>query len=103
MMSQDTEQHVKEKLKGVIDPELGISIIDLGLVYDVAVGQDGMCVITMTLTTIGCPLFDVIEKDIESKVKEISEIKEVKTELTFDPPWTPDKMTEDAKIELGLA
>jgi metal-sulfur cluster biosynthetic enzyme len=102
-MTDITASQVREKLRGVIDPELGISIIDLGLVYDVAVAQDGMCVITMTLTTIGCPLFDVIEKDIESKVKEIPEIREVKTELTFDPPWTPEKMTEDAKIELGLA
>lgn len=102
-MTDALASKVREKLREVIDPELGVSIVDLGLIYDIAVANDGLCVIMMTLTTIGCPLFDVIEKDIETKVKEISEIKEVKTELTFDPPWTPDKMTEDTKIELGLA
>lgn len=96
------EALVQEKLREVLDPELGVSIVDLGLIYEILVGQDGMCAITMTLTTIGCPLFGQIEKDIQDKVLEVEGITGSVIELTFDPPWTPDKMAEAAKIELGL-
>lgn len=96
-----TEQ-VTDKLRQVLDPELGVSIVDLGLIYNVEIDQHGTCVITMTLTTIGCPLFGQIQNDIEKKVKEIEGVKEVTIDLTFDPPWTPDKMAESARIELGL-
>lgn len=96
------KQSVQEQLKKVLDPELGISIWDLGLIYDIAVSKEGVCLITMTLTTIGCPLFGTIQKEIEDKVMEIDGINDVKIELTFDPPWTPDKMTEESRIRLGL-
>lgn len=99
-MKQETA--VREKLRAVLDPELGVSIIDLGLIYEVLVAHDGTCAITMTLTTIGCPLFAQIQKDIEHKVLEVEGITRVSIELTFDPPWTPDKMSEAARIELGL-
>lgn len=98
----DIVSQVRSKLKEVIDPELGVSIVDLGLIYEVLVSQEGVCVITMTLTTIGCPLFGQIQKEIEDKVLEVDGIEDVSIELTFDPPWTPDKMAESAKIELGL-
>lgn len=101
-MTVQKEAIVREKLREVLDPELGVSIVDLGLIYNVEVDTHGTCLITMTLTTIGCPLFDQIEKEVKEKVKELSGITEVKLDLTFDPPWTPDKMTESAKIELGL-
>ncbi len=90
-----------EKLKLVMDPELGVSIWDLGLVYDIAISQEGIALITMTLTTIGCPLFPVIQKDIEDRLMEIDGVEEAKIDLVFDPPWTPEKMNEDAKIRLG--
>ena len=90
-----------EKLKLVMDPELGVSICDLGLVYDIAISQEGIALITMTLTTIGCPLFPVIQKDIEDRLMEIDGVEEAKIDLVFDPPWTPEKMNEDAKIRLG--
>ncbi|MFZ2187371.1 MAG: iron-sulfur cluster assembly protein [Candidatus Moraniibacteriota bacterium] len=93
---------VKEKLKLVLDPELGVSILDLGLIYGVIVNKEGVCTITMTLTTIGCPLFAQIQKEIEDQVMEIPAVNEVKINLTFDPPWTIDKMSEDSKIQLGL-
>jgi metal-sulfur cluster biosynthetic enzyme len=96
------ENQIKEKLRLVLDPELGISIWDLGLIYGVSVSAEGVCGITMTLTTIGCPLFAQIQKEIEDRVMEIPEINEVKIELTFDPPWTVDKMTEESRIQLGL-
>lgn len=97
-----TEQQVREKLHEVLDPELGVSIVDLGLIYEVLVSNDGVCVITMTLTTIGCPLFGQIQKEIEDKVMEVNGVEDITIDLTFDPPWTPDKMAESAKIELGL-
>ena len=90
-----------EKLKLVMDPELGVSIWDLGLIYDIAISQEGIALITMTLTTIGCPLFPVIQKDIEDRLMEIDGVEEAKIDLVFDPPWTPEKMNEDAKIRLG--
>jgi len=96
------EEQVREKLKKVLDPELGVSIVDLGLIYTINVSKDGVCLITMTLTTIGCPLFGQIQKEIEDAVMEIETIEEVKVELTFDPPWTAEKMTEESRIELGL-
>jgi len=96
------EQQIREKLKLVLDPELGVSILDLGLIYGIVTNKEGVCAITMTLTTIGCPLFAQIQKEVEDRVMEISEINEVKIELTFDPPWSIDKMTEEAKIQLGL-
>jgi metal-sulfur cluster biosynthetic enzyme len=101
-IKKNLEQKVKDKLKLVLDPELGVSILDLGLIYAVHVSKEGVCAITMTLTTIGCPLFAQIQKEIENRVMEIPEINEVKIELTFDPPWAIDKMTEEAKIQLGL-
>lgn len=93
---------VEDKLKLVLDPELGISIWDLGLIYETTISKAGVCTITMTLTTIGCPLFGVIQKEIEDKVMEVDGIEDVKIDLTFDPPWTPEKMTEESKIRLGL-
>lgn len=90
-----------EKLKLVLDPELGVSIYDLGLVYSTAISAKGIATITMTLTTIGCPLFPVIQKDIEDRLMEIDGIEEVKINLVFDPPWTPEKMNAETKIRLG--
>lgn len=96
------ETQVKDQLKKVLDPELGVSIVDLGLIYGIVVSKEGVCHITMTLTTIGCPLFPQIQKEIEDQVMELPEIEDVKIDLTFDPPWSVDKMTEEAKIQLGL-
>lgn len=93
---------IEEQLKTVLDPELGISIVDLGLVYGVSVTKSGKAKVTMTLTTMGCPMFGVIEAQIEEALMAIPEIEDVKTEITFDPPWDPSKMTETAKAQLGF-
>lgn len=93
---------VREKLDLVLDPELGVSIVALGLIYEIFVTPEGICKILMTLTTIGCPLFGQIQKEIEERVKELTEIVEVQVDLSFDPPWNPDKMSLEAKIQLGL-
>ncbi len=95
------EAAIVEQLKLVLDPELGVSIYDLGLVYAITVSAKGVATITMTLTTIGCPLFPSIQKDIEDHLMDLDDIEEVKINLTFDPPWTPDKMNEESKIRLG--
>jgi metal-sulfur cluster biosynthetic enzyme len=98
----DISSQVREKLRLVLDPELGISIIDLGLVYEIHVSNDGQCRIVMTLTTIGCPLFGQIQKEIEDRVMELDTIEDVTVDLTFDPPWSTEKMSREGKIRLGL-
>ena len=97
------KDEIWKKLKKVPDPELGVSIVDLGLIYEVEISKDNNVTGNMTLTTMGCPLFSLITEQIKSNIKEISEVSEVEVNLTFDPPWTPEKMSEDAKIQLGFA
>lgn len=95
------KKSIMEKLKNVPDPELGISIVDLGLVYDVKIDKGNVRVI-MTLTTMGCPLFDLIERPIKEELKKIKEVKNIDVELTFEPPWSPEKMSKQARINLGF-
>lgn len=102
MTKVSLKNQVREKLKLVLDPELGVSIVDLGLIYEIAVTKDGICTVTMTLTTIGCPLFGQIQKEIEDRIMEIDAIEDVVVNLTFDPPWDTSKMSAEAKIQLGL-
>jgi len=86
-----------------MDPELNISIVDLGLVYKITLDNLGKAKITMTLTTIGCPLFSLIEQEAKSKLKELGLPEDkISFELTFDPPWSMDKMSERAKAMLGI-
>ena len=96
-----TREEVLEALKQVEDPELGMDIVELGLLYDVEVNGPRIKVIH-SLTSMGCPAGPLIEQDIERVVQEIPEVEAVETELTFDPPWTPDKMSDDAKFILGF-
>lgn len=91
-----------DKLRNVPDPELGISIVDLGLVYDVNADKKGCVTVLMTLTTMGCPLFDLIEYPVKSELLKVKGVKNVSVDLTFDPPWTPDKMSKEAKVKLGF-
>lgn len=98
-----TKTAVVEVLKTIPDPELGISLWDLGLVYGVEVdGKAGSVRIVMTLTSIGCPLFSTIEGVVREKLEPLSGVKTVTVDLTFDPPWTMEKMTDEAKAQLGL-
>ena len=100
-METVTKDDVVEALRQVEDPELGMDIVDLGLLYDVEVAGSKVKVIH-SLTSMGCPAGPLIEQDIERVVQEIPEVEAVETELTFDPPWTPDKMSDDAKFILGI-
>ncbi len=89
------------KLKNVMDPELYISIVDLGLIYDVT-KKASTVTVTMTLTTMGCPLFGMLEEDIKSKIMSIKSIKDVQINLVFDPPWTTEMMTEKGRAQMGI-
>lgn len=94
-------EKILDKLRTVLDPELGVSIVDLGLIYNVWI-EGATVEIVMTLTTPFCPLSSFLEKEIVSKVKEIKGIKSVKIKLTFDPPWDPSKMSEETRLRLGF-
>ena len=96
-----TKKKVEQALDTIPDPEIGISIVQLGLVYEVTVKKNDVRVL-MTLTSIGCPLFDQIETSIREELAKIKGIGKVELDLTFEPPWSPDKMSEEAKMQLGF-
>ena len=96
-----TRDDVIEALRGVEDPELGMDIVDLGLLYDAEIEGSKVKVIH-SLTSMGCPAGPMIQDDIRSVVSSLPDVDDVEIELTWDPPWTPDKMSEDAKFILGI-
>ena len=96
-----TSDEVVEALRQVEDPELGMDIVELGLLYDVEVEGESVKV-TYTLTSMGCPAGQMIEEDIGRFVGELPGVAEVRPELTFEPPWSPERMSEDAKFILGF-
>jgi len=96
------DKQIKAKLTEVMDPELNISIVDLGLIYKVALIKNKVKVL-MTLTTIGCPLFSLIETQIKDKIKELGiKDKDISLELTFEPPWSMEKMSKKGRAMLGI-
>lgn len=98
-----TKERIVEQLKTIIDPELHLNIVDLGLIYDIDIAQDtGFVTVTMTLTTPGCPLSFVFEEWIPEAAKKVEGVKEVKINLVWEPAWDPDKISDDAKEELGM-
>jgi metal-sulfur cluster biosynthetic enzyme len=96
-----TEERVLDALKHVVDPELGINIVDLGLVYQVDVGEDGVVHIEYTLTTMGCPIGPLIEQQMQSFLEGVPGVEGVEAEMVLRPPWTPEMMSEEAKAALG--
>jgi len=100
-MDKDLEEKIIAELKTVYDPEIPVNIYDLGLIYDIN-GINGKIEIEMTLTAPGCPVADDIVAEVKAKVLNIKEIKEVYVSLVFDPPWSQEMMTEEAKLELGM-
>lgn len=98
-----TEEAVRTALSNVLDPELNISIMDLGLVYEINISEGKKVHIVMTLTTLGCPLYGVIEGDIRRQLGALGINEDsIEIELTFDPPWSMDRMSESAKAMLGI-
>ena len=93
---------IEDALRTVHDPEIPVNIMELGLVYEIKIDEGGKVKITMTLTAPACPVAGEIIMEVESKVRAIEGITDVHVHLTFDPPWTRDMMTEEAKLELGF-
>ena len=89
-------------LKTIFDPEIPVDIYELGLIYDVLVNEDADVKILMTLTTPNCPVAETLPREVEEKVKSLDEVKDAEVEITFDPPWSQDLMSEEAKLELGM-
>ena len=98
-----TKKDIENVLRTIPDPEIGVSLWELGLVYGIRIDTIGTVTVVMTLTTIGCPLFNLIADPIKSQVGKLKGVKKVIVDLTFDPPWTTDKMSKEAKAQLGFA
>ncbi len=101
----DTEKlgdEIVRVIKTIYDPEIPVDIYELGLIYDVFVNDEKEVRIIMTLTSPNCPVAESLPQEVQEKVKSIDMVKDVEVELTFDPPWSQDIMSEEAKLELGL-
>ncbi|HPF11773.1 MAG TPA: SUF system Fe-S cluster assembly protein [Flavobacteriaceae bacterium] len=95
-------EKIVKVLKTIYDPEIPVDIYELGLIYDVFVNEDHEVKILMTLTTPNCPVAESLPMEVEEKVKSIQMVKDAEVEITFDPPWSQDLMSEEAKLELGM-
>lgn len=95
-------ENIVKTLKTIFDPEIPVDIYELGLIYDVFVNEDREVKILMTLTSPNCPVAETLPMEVQEKVKSIDMVKDVEIELTFDPPWEKDMMSEEAKLELGM-
>jgi|TARA_B110000263_G_scaffold11478_2_gene9724 FeS assembly SUF system protein len=106
MISNDEIKKLGEEIIKVIctifDPEIPVNIYELGLIYDVEVSDEGDVSIEMTLTSPNCPVAESLPAEVEEKVKDINLINDVKVNIVFEPPWTKDMMSEEAKLELGM-
>ena len=96
------KQGVIEALRSVYDPEIPISIYDMGLIYGIEVDDDGRVRVEMTLTAPGCPIAFSMPLDVEDEVRRVPGVIDVEVAVVWDPPWTPDRMTEEARLELGF-
>ncbi|MDX5583859.1 MAG: iron-sulfur cluster assembly protein [Aureibaculum sp.] len=105
-MTEVQMQEIGDKIVGVLksiyDPEIPVDIYELGLIYDVFVNENDEVKILMTLTSPNCPVAETLPVEVEEKVKTLEEVKDAHVEITFDPTWTQDMMSEEAKLELGF-
>ena len=100
--TKDLGEKIVKELKSIFDPEISVDIYELGLIYDVFVNEDNEVKILMTLTSPNCPVAESLPQEVEEKIRSIDEVKTAEVEITFDPPWTKDLMSEEAKLELGF-
>ncbi|MBS7345322.1 MAG: metal-sulfur cluster assembly factor [Caryophanon sp.] len=101
-MDQDMKDSIMGALENVIDPELGIDIVNLGLVYDVDLDDAGVATVTMTLTSMGCPLGPVIVDQVKTALSDLPEVKETEVNIVWQPAWSKDMMSRYAKMALGV-
>lgn len=102
MIDQDMKDSIMGALENVIDPELGIDIVNLGLVYDVDLDDAGVATVTMTLTSMGCPLGPVIVDQVKTALSDLPEVKETEVNIVWQPAWSKDMMSRYAKMALGV-
>ncbi len=98
----DLQEAVVEALKSIYDPEIPVDIYELGLIYDVAVDADGDAIVQMTLTTPNCPVAESMPAEVEMRVLSVPGIRDAEVKLVWDPPWDPSKMSDEARLELGM-
>ena len=96
------ESQVTDALRHVYDPEIPINIVEVGLIYGVKASEDGKVLIDMTLTAPNCPAAQTLPVEVESAARSVPGVKEAKVNITFDPPWTPARLSEAARLQLGL-
>ena len=102
MNKKELENRIIEVIKTIYDPEIPVNIYELGLIYDVNVSDENMVKILMTLTTPNCPVAESLPQEVKDKVKSLDQVSDVKLEMTFDPPWNKELMSDEAKLELGF-
>lgn len=96
-----TKDDVMKVLRSIFDPEIPVSIVDLGLIYEIGIDKNSNVRVKMTCTTPYCPMNRYLQQEVNNKVKEIDGVKDVKVEMVFDPPWTPDRIAPQARKALG--
>jgi len=102
-MAEITKEEIMEALHECYDPEIPVNIVDLGLIYGVDINDsEGSVLVTMTLTALGCPMAGEVIEEVQMRVGQVENVKSCKVDLTYDPPWSPDRMSEDARWELGM-
>src|SRR5690625_4551031 len=102
MSNDEIKDYLIGALENVIDPELGIDIVNLGLVYDVELDDEGTAIVTMTLTSMGCPLAGVISEEVKRALSDNEEVQDAEVNIVWTPAWTKDRMSRMAKIALGV-
>ena len=100
--SDELKERVIETLKSIYDPEIPVDIYELGLIYDVEISEDGDAVVTMTLTTPHCPVAESMPSEVEMRVLSVPGIRDAEVKLVWEPPWDPSKMSDEARLELGM-
>ena len=101
-MSKELEKEIVEAIKKVFDPEIPVNIYELGLIYNIGIKKDGMVDIRMTLTSPFCPVAGSLPKEVAARASEVEGVKDVNVDLVFEPPWSMDLMSEEAKLKLNL-
>ena len=100
--TEELGEKIVKVIKTIFDPEIPVDIYELGLIYDVFVNEDYAVKVLMTLTTPNCPVAESLPLEVEEKIKSIDDVSDAEVEITFDPPWSQDLMSEEAKLELGF-
>ena len=100
--NEELKDSIVEALKSIYDPEIPVDIYELGLIYDVEVSEDGDALVTMTLTTPHCPVAESMPAEVELRVLSVPGVRDAEVKLVWDPPWDPSKMSDEARLELGL-